>query len=74
MGEWMVVVVLAGAGCGESNRAAVRWPDHRKLEEKRLSDLEAYNEKLVPQILSLEQRIADLEKRLKEAREAAPPR
>jgi hypothetical protein len=73
MGWWMVVLALAGAGCGEPNQAAVRWPDHRKLEEKRISDLEAYNGKLVPEILSLERRIAELEKQLREVREAAPP-
>ena len=74
MGLWVVVFVLGGAGCGEPNRSAVRWPDHRKIEEKRISDLEAYNGKLVPQILSLEQRIAELEKQLREVREAPPPR
>jgi hypothetical protein len=74
MGQWIVVCVLVGAGCEGPNQAAVRWPDHRKLEEKRISDLEGYNGKLVPQILSLVRRIAELEKQLREVREAAPPR
>jgi len=72
MGSWVVMLGLAGVGCGEHSRAEVRWPDHRKVQEKRISDLEAYNAGLGPQILRLERRIAELEKRIRDAREAPP--
>lgn len=72
MGKWVVIVALAA--CGERSRAEVRWPDHRRIEEKRISDLEAYNVKLAPQIQQLEERIATLEKQLEAQREAQPVR
>jgi len=49
-------------GCTESARQQeVRWPGHRKLEEKRLADLEAYVQRLTPQLQALEQRVKELE-------------
>jgi hypothetical protein len=74
MGQWVVMLGLAGVGCGQHSRAEVRRPDHRKVQEKRISDLEAYNAGLGPQILRLERRIAELEKRITDAQEPALPR
>lgn len=76
MGQWVVAVVvmvaLMGAlgGCGELGRPEARWPEHRKMGEKRISDLEAYAGTLRPQIQHLEERIAELEKQVKKQREA----
>jgi predicted nucleic acid-binding Zn-ribbon protein len=72
MGRWIVMLGLAGAGCADRHRAEVRWPDHRKAQEKRITDLEAYKGELGPQIQRLERRIAELEKEIREARETAP--
>ena len=75
MGQWIVVVLAVGclAGC-ERSQADVRWPGHRKLEEKRIADLEAYNATLSPLIQRLEQRIVELEMQIKAPREAASTR
>jgi hypothetical protein len=74
MGQWAVavVVLVALAACGERSRPEVRWPEHRKMGEKRISDLEAYAGTLRPQIQRLEERIAELEKQVKKQREAVP--
>jgi hypothetical protein len=72
MGKWIVMVLAVGglAAC-ERSQADVRWPGHRKLEEKRISDLEAYNATLTPLIQRLERRIAQLEVQIKAQQETA---
>jgi hypothetical protein len=50
-----VVVVCALAGC--EHKQSNRWPDHRQLEEARISALE----KQIVEIKALEKRIHDLE-------------
>jgi hypothetical protein len=72
MGQWAAIAVVIGslAAC-ERSQADVRWPGHRKLEEKRISDLEAYKATLSPQIQRLEERIAELEKQIRAQRETA---
>jgi hypothetical protein len=78
MGQWVVAVVVMVAvmgalvGCGERGRPEVRWPEHRKMGEKRISDLEAYAGTLRPQIERLEARVAELEKQVRKQRETAP--
>jgi hypothetical protein len=75
MGQWIVMGLAVGglAGC-ERGQADVRWPGHRKLEEKRISALEAYNATLTPLIQGLERRIAELEMQLKAPRETSSTR
>jgi hypothetical protein len=73
---WLIVMMLAVGGLTacERSQAEVRWPGHRKIEEKRISDLEAYNATLIPLIQRLERRIADLEMQIKAQRETASTR
>ena len=62
----MVALALCAScstvGMNEEQR---RWPDHRKIEEKRITDLEAA-------IVQLTSRITALEAKLREARPPTP--
>jgi hypothetical protein len=57
----------------DAHDAQARIARSPKVQEKRISDLEAYKAGLGPQILRLERRIAELEKRIRDAQPAALP-
>jgi predicted RNase H-like nuclease (RuvC/YqgF family) len=80
-----IVVAAALFGC-QPNRdslndphKSLRYPEHRKIEEHRIDELEAVTPKLVERLGSLEKQVTDLKTTVHElesqlaAQKAAPP-
>lgn len=75
-----ILVVVALFGCQPSRtHESLRYPEHRKLEEHRLDELEATTPNLVERIGSLEKQVAalkttvsELEQKLTEQKPAEP--
>jgi chromosome segregation ATPase len=82
-----IVIAAALFGCQPSNRdslsdphKSLRYPEHRKIEEHRIDELEAVTPKLVERLASLEKQVKDLqgtvhalESELAAQKTAAPP-
>jgi len=61
----LVALVLCASCAAQMDRESRRWPDHRKIEEKRISDLES-------QVATLQLRLHELENELIALRNPPP--